>query len=216
MPTSAASEPAVWDAAEQLPRADLRELQRTRLRATFGVELDALAQAPFSGKADLRDGYPFGLLRVPVSSLVRLHASSGTFGKPTVVGYTRADLEAWTELMARCMTLAGVRPGMLVHNANTYGLFTGGHGFHQGAERIGAPVVPVSGGMSARQAALLHDLGAQVLVSTPSYAVVIAQAVTEAGIDPTTLKLELGPSAESRGRKGCAHRSNRLCRGFAR
>ena len=86
--------------------------------------------------------------------------------------------------MARCMTLAGVRPGMLVHNANTYGLFTGGHGFHQGAERIGAPVVPVSGGMTARQAMLLHDLGAQVLVSTPSYALVIAQAVKDAGIDP--------------------------------
>jgi phenylacetate-CoA ligase len=108
------------------------------------------------------------------------------------VGYTSADLDAWTELMARCMTLAGVRPGMLVHNANTYGLFTGGHGFHQGAERIGAPVVPVSGGLTARQAVLLHDLGAQVLVSTPSYAIVIAHAVEEAGIDPVTLKLELG------------------------
>ena len=189
---NAASETVIWDPAEQLPRAELRELQRVRLRAMFGVELDALAQEPFSGKAELRDGYPFGLLRVPVSSLVRLHASSGTHGKPTVVGYTRADLEAWTELMARCMTLAGVRPGMLVHNANTYGLFTGGHGFHQGAERIGAPVVPVSGGMSARQAMLLDDLGAQVLVSTPSYALVIAQAVKDAGIDPATLKLELG------------------------
>jgi phenylacetate-CoA ligase len=189
---SATSEPVIWDPAERLPRSELRELQRTRLRAAFGIELDALEDAPFSGKADLRDAYPFGLLRVPVSSLVRLHASSGTFGKPTVVGYTRADLEAWTELMARCMTLAGVRPGMLVHNANTYGLFTGGHGFHQGAERIGAPVVPVSGGMSARQAMLLHDLGAQVLVSTPSYAAVIAQAVADAGIDPDTLKLELG------------------------
>jgi phenylacetate-CoA ligase len=189
---SATSEPVIWDPAERLPRSELRELQRTRLRAAFGVELDALEDAPFSGKADLRDAYPFGLLRVPVSSLVRLHASSGTFGKPTVVGYTRADLEAWTELMARCMTLAGVRPGMLVHNANTYGLFTGGHGFHQGAERIGAPVVPVSGGMSARQAMLLHDLGAQVLVSTPSYAAVIAQAVADAGIDPHRLKLELG------------------------
>ena len=190
---SAASEPVIWSPAEQLPRAELRELQRARLRATFGVELDSLvAQAPFSGKAELRDAYPFGLLRVPVSSLARVHASSGTHGKPTVVGYTPADLEAWTELMARCMTLAGVRPGMLVHNANTYGLFTGGHGFHQGAERIGAPVVPVSGGMTARQAMLLHDLGAQVLVSTPSYALVIAQAVHDAGIDPATLKLELG------------------------
>ncbi len=94
--------------------------------------------------------------------------------------------------MARCMTLGGVRPGMLVHNANTYGLFTGGHGFQQGAERIGAPVVPASGGMSTRQAMLLHDLGAQVLVSTPSYAIVIAQAVHDAGIDPSELKLELG------------------------
>ncbi len=121
-----------------------------------------------------------------------MHASSGTHGKPTVVGYTAADLDAWTELMARCMTLAGVRPGMLVHNANTYGLFTGGLGFHQGAERIGAPVVPVSGGFTARQAVLLHDLGAQVLVSTPSYALVIAQAVHDAGIDPAELKLELG------------------------
>ncbi len=129
---------------------------------------------------------------MPVASLARLHASSGTHGKPTVVGYTPADLDAWTELMARCMTMAGVRPGMLVHNANTYGLFTGGHGFHQGAERIGAPVLPVSGGFTARQAMLLHDLGAQVLVSTPSYALVIAQAVHDAGIDPATLKLELG------------------------
>jgi phenylacetate-CoA ligase len=185
----------IWSPAEQLPRAELRELQLTRLRATFGVELtspDDLARLPFSGKADLRDAYPFGLLRVPVASLARVHASSGTHGKPTVVGYTAADLDAWTELMARCMTLAGVRPGMLVHNANTYGLFTGGHGFHQGAELIGAPVVPVSGGMTARQATLLHDLGAQVLVSTPSYALVIAQAVHDAGIDPAALKLELG------------------------
>src|SRR4029077_1065214 len=136
-----------------------------------------LAELPFSDKTRLRDAYPFGLLRVPVASLARLHASSGTHGKSTGGGYTPADLDAGTELMARCMTLAGVRAGMLVHNANTYGLFTGGHGFHQGAERIGAPVLPISGGFTARQALLLHDLGAQVLVSTPSYAIVIAQAV---------------------------------------
>ena len=147
---------------------------------------------PFTDKSRLRDAFPFGLLRVPVAALARLHASSGTHGTPTVVGYTPADLDAWTELMARCMTLAGVRAGMLVHNANTYGLFTGGHGFHQGAERIGAPVLPVSGGFTTRQALLLHDLGAQVLVSTPSYALVIAQAVRDAGIDPASLKLELG------------------------
>jgi phenylacetate-CoA ligase len=185
----------IWSPAEQLPRAELRALQLERLRAAFGVSIEALEELPelpFSDKSTLRDAYPFGLLRVPVEALARVHASSGTHGKPTVVGYTAADLEAWTELMARCMTLAGVRPGMLVHNANTYGLFTGGHGFHQGAERIGAPVVPVSGGMAARQALLLHDLGAQVLVSTPSYAIVIAQAVEDAGIDPTSLRLELG------------------------
>jgi phenylacetate-CoA ligase len=183
---------AAFDAAERLPREALRELQRDRLRARFGVELDSLDDAPFAYKSALRDAYPFGLLRVPVSSLVRVHASSGTHGKPTVVGYTRADVEAWTELMARCMTMAGVRPGMLVHNANTYGLFTGGHGFHQGAERIGATVVPVSGGFTARQAMLLHDLGAEVLVATPSYSLVIAAAVREAGIEPASLRLELG------------------------
>jgi phenylacetate-CoA ligase len=195
MPKSAASEPLIWSPAERLSRAELHRLQVERLRTTFGVELDSLeqlAELPFTDKSRLREAYPFGLLRVPVSALARLHASSGTRGKPTVVGYTAADLEAWTELMARCMTLAGVRAGMLVHNANTYGLFTGGHGFHQGAERIGAPVVPVSGGFTGRQAMLLHDLGAQVLVSTPSYALVIGQAVADAGVDPASLQLELG------------------------
>jgi phenylacetate-CoA ligase len=178
--------------SERLPREELRALQGELLRATFGVDLEALADQPFTVKSQLREAYPFGLLRVPVSSLARLHASSGTHGKPTVVGYTAGDLDAWTELMARSMTMAGVRPGMLIHNANTYGLFTGGHGFHQGAERIGAAVLPVSGGFSARQALLLNDLGAQVLVATPSYSLVIAQAVRDAGIDPSTLKLELG------------------------
>lgn len=185
----------IWSPAERLPREELRALQLSRLRATFDLDLDSLeqlAELPFIDKSRLRDAFPFGLLRVPVTALARIHASSGTHGKPTVVGYTPADLEAWTELMARCMTLAGVRAGMLVHNANTYGLFTGGHGFHQGAERIGAPVLPVSGGFTARQAMLLHDLGAQVLVSTPSYSLVIAQAVRDAGIDPASLKLELG------------------------
>ena len=142
---------AAFDPVEQLPREALRSLQADRLRATFGLSLDSLAEAAFTYKAALRETYPFGLLRVPVSSLARVHASSGTHGKPTVVGYTPADLDAWTELMARCMTMAGVRPGMLIHNANTYGLFTGGHGFHQGAERIGCPVLPVSGGFTARR-----------------------------------------------------------------
>jgi phenylacetate-CoA ligase len=214
MQTSAASE--IRDPAETLPREALRGLQLERLRATVervlarqpvmaarlreaGVgssseirSLGDLARLPFSVKSDLRENYPLGLLAVPREELVRLHASSGTHGKPTVVGYTRGDLEVWTELMARCMTMAGVRPGMLVHNANTYGLFTGGHGFHQGAERIGAAVIPVSGGFTARQAMLLRDLGGQVLVSTPSYALVIAQAVRDAGLSPADLRLEVG------------------------
>ena len=206
----------IWDAAERLPREQLEPLQLERLGATVARVLAAqplgaerLAQAgirhasdittvadirevPFFVKADLRENYPFGLLAVPREQLVRVHASSGTHGKPTVVGYTRNDLETWTELMARSMTMAGVRPGMVIHNANGYGLFTGGLGFHQGGERIGATVVPVSGGRTARQAMLLRDLGAQVLVATPSYALVIAQALQDEGVDPASTPLELG------------------------
>jgi phenylacetate-CoA ligase len=216
MPTSASSEQAVWDPVETLPRERLRELQLERLRQSVervltaqppaaerlrdaGVSsasdiesLDDLARIPFSHKSDLREHYPFGLLAVPRGELVRVHASSGTHGKPTVVGYTRADLETWAEVMARCMTAAGVRPGMVVHNANGYGLFTGGLGFHDGAERIGATVVPVSGGRTARQAMLLSDLGGQALCATPSYALVIAQGLREAGHDPADLDLEIG------------------------
>ena len=199
-----------------MPRDRLAVLQLERLRATvarvlngqpLGAErlaeagitapgdietLDALAKIPFANKSDLREAYPFDLLAVPREQLVRVHASSGTHGKPTVVGYTRADLEVWTEVMARSMTMAGVRPGMVIHNANGYGLFTGGLGFHQGGERIGATVVPVSGGFTARQAMLVRDFGAHVLVATPSYSLVIAQAIEDAGVDPATLKLELG------------------------
>ena len=217
MLTVAASEPLIWDdAAETMPREHLAALQLERVRETVervlngqplgarrlagaGVtsaneieSLDDLVSIPFAHKSDLRENYPFGLLAVPREEVVRVQASSGSHGTPTVVGYTRADLETWTELMARSMTMAGVRPGMLIHNANGYGLFTGGLGFHQGGERIGATVVPVSGGFTARQAMLLRDLGAQVLVATPSYSLVIAQALQEAGVDPATLNLELG------------------------
>jgi phenylacetate-CoA ligase len=216
MPRGAPTEPPVWDPVETLPRAELRELQLDRLRATIarvlrsqtvGTErltaggiaapedlrsLADLEQIPFMTKSDLRAAYPFGLLAVRREELVRVHASSGTHGKPTVVAYTRADLDCWTDLMARCMTMAGVRPGMTIHNANGYGLFTGGLGFHQGAERIGANVVPVSGGRTVRQAMLLRDLEADVLVSTPSYSLVIAQALEEAGIDPVELPLAFG------------------------
>jgi phenylacetate-CoA ligase len=217
MRASAASSEGIWDRAETLPREQLEVLQLGRLRSTVarvlrgqppgaarlaGAGITAagdigsladLSRIPFTTKADLRAHYPFGLFAVEREQLVRVQASSGTHGKPTVVGYTRGDLETWTELMARCMTMAGVRPGMVIHNANGYGLFTGGLGFHQGGERIGATVVPVSGGFTARQAMLLRDLGAHVLVSTPSYALAIAQALAE-GADggAGSLPLRLG------------------------
>jgi phenylacetate-CoA ligase len=201
---------------ERAPRERLRELQLGRLRGLVARLLDAVAptrgrlhaagvrsgddvrslddlrRLPFSMKSDLREHYPFGLLAVPREELVRVHASSGTGGKATVVGYTRRDLDTWTDLMARCLTTAGVRPGMLVHNANGYGLFTGGLGFHQGAERLGATVVPVSGGFTERQVTLLHDLRAQVLFATPSYALHIGNALAEHGIGPDDLALEVG------------------------
>jgi phenylacetate-CoA ligase len=202
--------------SEAPPREGLAELQLERLRATVArvlraqpmgaerlrsagitsaedvVGLADLRRVPFITKADLRDSYPFGMLAVPRQELIRIHASSGSRGQPTVVGYTRSDLDTWTELMARCMAMAGVSPGMLIHNANGYGLFTGGLGFHQGGERLGCTVVPVSGGSTPRQAMLLRDLGAHVLVATPSYALVIAQALRDAGVDPAQLPLELG------------------------
>jgi phenylacetate-CoA ligase len=201
---------------ERAPRERLRELQLERLRGLVARLLDAVAltrgrlhaagvrsgedvrslddlrRLPFSMKSDLREHYPFGLLAVPREELVRVHASSGTGGKATVVGYTRRDLDTWTDLMARCLTTAGVRPGMLVHNANGYGLFTGGLGFHQGAERLGATVVPVSGGFTERQVTLLHDLRAQVLFATPSYALHIGNALAEHGLGPHDLALEVG------------------------
>jgi phenylacetate-CoA ligase len=155
-------------------------------------DLGDLAALPFTTKADLFEHYPFGLLAVAREDLVRVHGSSGTGGKPTLVGYTRGDLDTWTELMARCLRMAGVRPGMVVHNAYGYGLFTGGLGFHQGADRLGAVLVPASGGLTARQVTLLRDLRAQALFATPSYALRIGQAVTEAGLGPDDLALEIG------------------------
>src|SRR5215211_177753 len=215
-PSDRGSSEAVWDPVETAPREPLRELQLERLRVTVeraiagqppiasrlaeagitdAAEISSLAdlhRIPFSRKSDLRDHYPFGLLTVPREQVVRVHASSGSHGKPTVVGYTRADLDAWTEVMARCMTTAGVRPGMVFHNANGYGLFTGGLGFHYGGERIGATVIPVSGGFTARQAMLLSDLCGEALCATPSYALVIGQAIRDAGLDPDDLPLRIG------------------------
>ena len=173
---------------ETLPRGDLEQLQRERLRERFGVELEGLAEQPFRVKSDLRDAYPFGLLQVPLDECVRIHASSGTRGKATIVAYTRADLAAWADCCARALAAAGAGPGTVVHNAYGYGLFTGGLGLHYGAERLGCTVVPVSGGNTARQAQLLEDLGAEILCCTPSYALAIADHVS----DPSRLRLRAG------------------------
>src|SRR5262249_40801055 len=173
-------------AAETMARSDLAALQLHRLQQTMERayakvapvrrKLDAagvspgqiksladIARVPFSTKADLRDNFPFGLFAVPREELLRLHASSGTTGRPTVVGYTRADLDLWSDLMARSLACMGARPGDVFHNAYGYGLFTGGLGFHYGAERLGLTTVPVSGGATERQVTLLRDFGARIL-----------------------------------------------------
>src|SRR6202035_2408829 len=142
-----------------------------------------IVRFPLTTKADLRDNYPFGLFAVPREEVLRLHASSGTTGKPTVVGYTRADLDLWSGLMARTLACAGARPGDIVHNAYGYGLFTGGLGAHYGAERLGCTVVPMSGGGTERQVTLLRDFGAHVLCATPSYALNIAEVATRMGVE---------------------------------
>jgi phenylacetate-CoA ligase len=151
-----------------------------------------LARIPFAVKADLRDNYPFGLFAVPRESLVRVHASSGTTGKPTIVGYTRADLDLWSDLMARSLACMGAKPGDVFHNAYGYGLFTGGLGFHYGAERLGLTTVPVSGGATERQVTLMQDLGARVLGATPSYALNIAEVAEGMGVDLHALPLRYG------------------------
>jgi phenylacetate-CoA ligase len=200
---------------EMMPRAALSELQTVRLKQTleraydkvphFRKKFDAagvkpgdlrtladLARFPFTLKTDLRDNYPFGMFAVPRHELRRVHASSGTTGKPTVVGYTEADLQTWADLMARSLACAGARPGDIVHNAYGYGLFTGGLGAHYGAERLGCTVVPMSGGGTERQVALLQDFGADVLCATPSYALNIAEVAAGMGVDLRRLPLRLG------------------------
>jgi len=180
-----------------LEHAQRVPLHRERMRAV-GFEpralrsLSDLGALPFTTKADLRENYPFGLFAAPLESLARLHASSGTTGKPTVVGCTASDIATWAKLMARSMVCAGVRPGELVHNAYGYGLFTGGLGLHYGSEALGCPVVPMSGGSTEKQVALIADFGARVLCSTPSYALVIAEAAEHMGVDLRALGLRVG------------------------
>ncbi|MGH7310745.1 MAG: phenylacetate--CoA ligase family protein [Candidatus Rokuibacteriota bacterium] len=201
----------IWNpSVETQPPAQRADLQLERLRQTlewaiarvpFYAErlgaarvqsLDDLARLPFTRKSDLREHYPWGLFAVPPSEIVRIHASSGTKGKPTVVGYTAADLDVWREVMARAMVAAGARPGELLHNAFGYGLFTGGLGFHQGAERIGMTVVPASSGNTARHGLLLRDLGPAGICGTPSFVLHIAETLAEQGTDAAKLGLRWG------------------------
>ena len=201
--------------AETMSRKALTALQTNRLKQTlehayanvmhYRKKFDAagvrpndfrsladITKFPFTLKSALRDNYPFGMFAVPRENLLRLHASSGTTGKPTVVGYTKGDLERWSDLMARSLACAGAKPGDVVHNAYGYGLFTGGLGVHYGAERLGCTVVPVSGGGTERQVTLLADFGASVLCATPSYALNIAEVALTMGVDLTRAPLRLG------------------------
>jgi phenylacetate-CoA ligase len=205
----------IRDQVEILSRSEMQKLQLQRLRdgiervsknvpfykerlAESGVtandihSLEDLARLPFTVKSDLRDHYPFGLLAVPMKEVIRVHASSGTTGKPTVVAYTRNDLDLWSELMARTYAAAGATDEDVVHNAYGYGLFTGGLGFHYGAERLGAAVIPVAGGNTKRQLMIMRDFGSTVLCCTPSYALLIAEVAEENGIDLNSLPLKIG------------------------
>jgi phenylacetate-CoA ligase len=154
--------------------------------------LDDLKRFPFTTKQDLRDNYPFGMFAVPMSSVVRLHASSGTTGRSTVVGYTKRDIDTWSELMARCFVAAGLTKNDIVHNAYGYGLFTGGLGAHYGAEKLGASVIPMSGGNTKRQIMILQDFGPTAICCTPSYALNLAEQGKAMGIDMRALKLRVG------------------------
>src|SRR3954452_13373866 len=203
------------EAVEKLSSRKLKSLQLERLRwslkhaydrvphfrkkfDTAGVKprdcrsLADLAKFPFTTKADLRDTYPFGLFAVPMDQVVRIHASSGTTGKPTVVGYTAKDLDTWSQVMARSIRAAGARPGDKVHVAYGYGLFTGGLGAHYGAERLGLTVIPVGGGMTERQVQLITDFRPDIIMVTPSYMLAIADEIERQGMDPRECSLRLG------------------------
>ena len=155
-------------------------------------ELKDLARFPFTSKEDLRDAYPFGMLAIPREQCVRLHASSGTTGRPTVVGYSAGDIDTWSDLMARSLHAGGARPGDIIHNAFGYGLFTGGLGAHYGAERLGCTVVPMSGGFGERQVQLIREFGARVVLMTPSYMLAVADEFERQGIDPRSTAMRVG------------------------
>lgn len=200
---------------ECMDREQLHELQSRRLVDTvkrvyfnvpyyrdkmqsIGLELgdikgvEDIAKLPFTIKQDLRDTYPYGMFAVPLSEVIRIHASSGTTGKPTVVGYTRRDIDTWAELVARVLTGVGAGRNSIVQVAYGYGLFTGGLGLHYGTERMGATVIPISGGNTRRQVMFMQDLGTTVLACTPSYALYIAETMEELGVSKEDLKLQAG------------------------
>ena len=204
-----------WSKVESLSRKGMKKLQGERLakvceRVYASVpfykkmfdkakikpaqikSIDDIVRLPFTTKLDLRDNYPFGMFAVPMKEIVRIHASSGTTGQPTTVGYTRYDLEIWAEAMARTMTAAGTTANDIVQNAYGYGLFTGGLGAHYGAEKIGAAVIPISGGNTQKQIMLMKDFGSTVLCSTPSFCLYIYDVMKQEKIDPKSLKLKIG------------------------
>lgn len=206
--------PEELDPEERLSRTEVQALQLERLQWTVrhayenvplytrkfdeaGIRpddirsLDDVARLPFTTKADLRETYPFGMFAVPMSEVRRIHASSGTTGRPTVVGYTARDLDNWGTLVARSLRASGIRPGMKVHNAYGYGLFTGGLGAHAGIEKLGATVIPMSGGQTARQVQLINDFEPEAILCTPSYLLTIADAMEQAGIDPRSTSLRV-------------------------
>ncbi|MFF7497028.1 phenylacetate--CoA ligase PaaK [Streptomyces rubiginosohelvolus] len=206
---------AMLDAAERLGRGELEALQLERLRSTLRHAYDNvpfyrdafdraglkpedcrtladLARFPFTAKTDLRDNYPFGMFAVPEHEVRRIHASSGTTGRPTVVGYTERDLDTWADVVARSIRAAGGRPGHKVHVAYGYGLFTGGLGAHYGAERLGCTVIPASGGMTSRQVQLIQDFRPEIIMITPSYMLTLLDEFERQGVDPRATSLKVG------------------------
>jgi len=206
----------IWnDEFETMPKEALQALQLKRLQKTLQrvyesvpfyresfkkanitpdsvQSLDDIQKLPFTLKQDMRDNYPYGLFAAPLDQIVRIHASSGTTGKPTVVGYTQRDIDNWSELMARSFAAAGAHSGDIIHNAYGYGLFTGGLGAHYGAEKLGASVIPMSGGNTKKQIMIMKDFGSTVLTCTPSYCLYLAEAAAEEGIDIRDLPLRVG------------------------
>jgi phenylacetate-CoA ligase len=204
------AEPALGASRDALEAQQLERLRATLRRAYDNVEhyrgkcdraqvhpddlrtLDDLARFPFTSKEDLRETYPFGMFAVPREKVVRIHASSGTTGKPTIVGYTEADIRTWSALVARSIRVSGGRPGDIVHVAYGYGLFTGGLGAHYGAEALGCTVIPMSGGMTERQVQFIRDLRPDIIMVTPSYMLAIADEFERQGLDPADCSLRIG------------------------